>query len=230
MTLPQVVSVVTQKGGAGKSTIALSLGCHWYLKHQHPVGFIDADPQESLVQAVAGGPLETLLKGKECREGAILDAIAQHREDCHPLIIDTKGDVNGTTLEAVQMSDLVLVPFVPSRYDWNSSLVTLRHCLTLAERRASNPLRTPLRTLVILSQAKHGTKQVRQYRADLETEGFAVADTEIHHRVAYSEALEFGVAPTLFEPRGEAAREIAELADEIEALFTEKKTRLRKAV
>ena len=73
MTLPQVVSVVTQKGGAGKSTMALSLGCHWYLKHQHPVGFIDADPQESLAQAVAGGPLEGLLKGKECREGAILD-------------------------------------------------------------------------------------------------------------------------------------------------------------
>src|SRR5215207_8501233 len=122
MTLPQVVSVVTQKGGAGKSTMALSLGCHWYMKHQHPVGFIDADPQESLVQAVTGGPLEKLLKAVE------------HREDCHPLLIDTKGDVNGTTLEAVQMSDLVLVPFVPSRYDWNSSLVTLRHCLALAER------------------------------------------------------------------------------------------------
>ena len=176
MTLPQVVSVVTQKGGAGKSTMALSLGCHWYLKHQHPVGFIDADPQESLAQAVAGGPLEGLLKAKECREGAILDTIAQHREDCRPLLVDTKGDVNGTTLEAVQMSDLVLVPFVPSRYDWNSSLVTLRHCLALAERRAKNPSRAPLRTLVVLSQAKHGTKQARQYRSDLETEGFAVAD------------------------------------------------------
>ena len=57
----------------------------------------------------------------------------------------------------------------------------------------------------------------------------AVADTEIHHRVAYSEALEYGVAPTIFEPRGEAAREIAELAGEIEALFTEKKPRVRKA-
>jgi chromosome partitioning protein len=230
MSLPHVVSVVTQKGGAGKSTMALSLGCHWYMKHQHPVGFIDADPQESLAQAVTGGPLEKLLKAVECREGAILDAIAQHREDCLPLLIDTKGDVNGTTLEAVQMSDLVLVPFVPSRYDWNSSLVTLRHCLALAERRATNPVRPPLRILVVLSQTKHGTKQARQYRADLEAEGFQVAETELHHRVAYSEALEFGVAPTLFEPRGDAAKEIAELADEIEALATAKKARLKEAV
>ncbi len=230
MALPHVVSVVTQKGGAGKSTMALSLGCHWYLKHQHPVGFIDADPQESLAQAVDGGPLETLLKAKECREGAILDAIAQHRENCRPLLIDTKGDVNGTTLEAVQMSDLVLVPFVPSRYDWNSSLVTLRHCLALAEKRAKNPARPPLRTLVVLSQAKHGTKQVRQYRTDLAAEGFQVAETEIHHRVAYSEALEYGVAPTLFEPRGEAAREIAELAGEIEVLISAPQARLREVV
>jgi chromosome partitioning protein len=230
MALPHVVSVVTQKGGAGKSTMALSLGCHWYLKHQHPVGFIDADPQESLAQAVGGGPLETLLKAKECREGAILDAIAQHRENCRPLLIDTKGDVNGTTLEAVQMSDLVLVPFVPSRYDWNSSLVTLRHCLALAEKRAKNPARPPLRTLVVLSQAKHGTKQVRQYRTDLAAEGFQVAETEIHHRVAYSEALEYGVAPTLFEPRGEAAREIAELAGEIEVLISAPQARLREVV
>ena len=75
-----------------------------------------------------------------------------------------------------------------------------------------------------------GSKQARQYRADLEAEGFLVAETELHHRVAYSEALEFGVAPTLFEPRGDAAKEIAELADEIEALATAKKARLKEAV
>ena len=59
----------------------------------------------------------------------------------------------------------------------------------------------------------------RHIRAELTEAGFPLLENELVNRIAYGEAALFGATPSLHEPRGAAAREIAALADEIDALM-----------
>jgi chromosome partitioning protein len=47
--MTKVIAVTQQKGGAGKTTVAVHLGMAWALAGQR-VHFIDVDPQQSLSQ------------------------------------------------------------------------------------------------------------------------------------------------------------------------------------
>jgi chromosome partitioning protein len=59
----------------------------------------------------------------------------------------------------------------------------------------------------------------RHIRSELTEAGFPLLESELVNRIVYGEAALFGATPSMTEPRGAAAREIAALADEIEALL-----------
>src|SRR3954452_9520753 len=116
-----VLTVATPKGGTGKSTLARCLAAHWFALG-HKSALIDADPQQTLASAFnPQGPLGAVPVVSEPEE-RIFAVIEELRERYRPVIVDTAGFRNRTTINALVATDLALIPLKPSREDVDGAL------------------------------------------------------------------------------------------------------------
>src|SRR3954452_24522814 len=109
----KIISIVCQKGGAGKTTIATNLAV-LAEGAGHPTVLLDLDPQA------------TAAKWGDKREGRPPDAVAAQagrlgrlleearRQGAVVAIIDNAPQADTAALEVVKVADLVLVPCQPS--------------------------------------------------------------------------------------------------------------------
>ena len=208
-----VLAVATLKGGSDKSTVASCLAVHWRQAGYHPV-LIDADPQRSLVRLGARERGLGGVPGHETSEtGADIAATAQRLARKHsPVIVDTAGFRAASTLAALAAANLVLVPVKPSPLDVDVMLDTARALFHAADGKAP-------RFYCLLTQTTRDSVIARHIRNELREAGFPLLQSELINRVGYGEAALFGATPSLMDPRGTAAAEIAALATEIEELL-----------
>lgn len=206
-----IITVATMKGGSGKSTVASCLAVYWHLAGRRPT-LIDADPQHSIMR-IAGR--ERALGGVAVvgETGPDASETAQRVSQSGGLvIIDTPGFRSKTTLECVGAADFVLVPLKASPFDVDRMLDTLS---LLTDR--DDGRRPPFRCL--LTQTTRDSVIARHIRSELAEAGVPVLRSEMTNRVTYPEATLWGGTPTLTERKGVAAREIATIADEIDAVL-----------
>lgn len=208
-----IIAVATLKGGSGKSTLASCLAAHWRLAGGRPA-LIDADPQRSLVrlarreQALADVPVIENSRGT---------VVATAREEAFrhgPVIVDTAGFRTAATLAAMTVADLVIVPVKPSPLDVDVMLDTADALFSGQEGRR-------LKFRCVLTQTTRDSVIARHIRSELAGAGFPLFESELVNRIAYGEAALFGATPSMTEPRGAAAREIAALAEEVERALNE---------
>lgn len=211
-----IVTVATLKGGSGKSTLASCLAVHWRLAGRDPA-LVDADPQRSLVRlagrprALAGVPVI------EDTEPTVVDTARKLARSHQPVVIDTAGFRAPATLAALAEASLVVVPVKASPLDVDVMIDTAR---TLFASGDGVP-----RFRCVLTQTTRDSVIARHIRAELAEAGFPLFESELVNRIAYGESALFGATPSLTEPRGAAAREIAGLAGEIDALLARAKER-----
>jgi len=205
-----IITVATMKGGSGKSTLASCLAVHWHLTGRRPT-LIDADPQRSIMRLAAR---ERALGGVSLIEDATEEAskTARRLAGTGPVIIDTPGFRSKTTLECLAAADFVLVPVKPSPFDVDRMLDTLSILTDRPDGR-----RPVFRCL--LTQTTRDSVIARHIRAELAEAGLPVLAAEMANRVAYPEATLWGATPSLISWKGPAAREIAAIADELDAVL-----------
>jgi chromosome partitioning protein len=206
----QIITVATMKGGSGKSTVASCLAIHWQLTDRNPA-VIDADPQRSIARLAAR---ERALGGVEVIEDSSVDAWRTARKIAstgRQVVIDTAGFRSQATLACIAAADFLLVPVKASPLDFVGLLFTL---ISLID--GSGAPRPLYRCL--LTQTTRDSVIAKHVRAELTEAGFPVLNTEMNNRVIYAEAALWGATPTLIEPSGAAAREIAAIAAEIDDL------------
>lgn len=213
MSLPQVIVLATGKGGAGKSTLARALAAHW-LAARHKPAMVDADPQASIASFHdPDGPMKAITLAAdpevETVRQTILDLAAKHR----PVIVDTAGFRNQTTIMAAISADLVLIPLKPAAEDVREALAMYE----LVKELNGTPEREgrPIRALMVLTMTTPGTVIARHVRKELETGGFPLLAAEVIQRVAYPELSMRGLSPSIVDPDSAAARDIAAVAAEI---------------
>lgn len=73
----------------------------------------------------------------------------------------------------------------------------------------------PIDVAMVLTMTTPGTVIARHVRKQLEGGGYPLLSAEIAQRVAYPELSMRGLSPSIVEPDGAAARDIAQLAAEI---------------
>ena len=204
-----IITVATMKGGSGKSTLASCLAVYWHLRGRHP-SLIDADPQRSIMRLAAR---ERALGGVSVVEDATDEAsqTARRLEAGNGLVIvDTPGFRSRTTLDCLAIADFLLIPVKPSPFDVDRMLDTVS---ILTDRSDG---RQPLFRCV-LTQTTRESVVAKHIRSELIAAGLPVLNNEMANRVAYPEAALWGATPSLISWKGPAAKEIAAIADEIDA-------------
>src|SRR6516162_5734933 len=205
-----IITVATMKGGSGKSTLASCLAVHWHLTGRRPT-LIDADPQRSIMRLAAR---ERGLGGVSVVEDATEDASKTARRLAAGglVIIDTPGFRSRTTLDCLAAADFLLVPVKPSPFDVDRMLDTL----SILTDRADG--RQPL-FRCILTQTTRESVIAKHIRTELAAAGLPVLHNEMINRVAYPEASLWGATPSLISWKGQAAKEIAAIADEVDMVL-----------
>jgi chromosome partitioning protein len=207
----QTIVLATQKGGSGKTTLAIGLALA-AIQAGHTVRLIETDSQgtlsnwqsrrpyaEPIVEPIYGaGDFEQRLQWLD-RSGVTL------------AIIDTAGGVNAATTAAVRYADLCLIPARPSIADIEATASTLGMV-----RAWKRPFAFILNQTPIRGQRLNTAANALGEEAALDISG-VVATPFIAMRNDHQDALSAGLAVNEYAPGSKSAEEIRGLWQWVEA-------------
>ena len=203
-----VIALVGNKGGAGKTTLAVNLAAG--LARHDSVAVIDADPQGSALQwhaIAADEPAPPVYMA----EADLQRQAIQLLQDYHCVVIDCPPSVHAPQTGAVLgFGDLALIPVQPSPMDlWASVHIEQ----SIEEAHKLNPA---LRTLLVINQLEPRTTLSRLVRDALSEIAFPVAATAVRRRAIYRNSALQGKSVFDMGRRGaDAAAEIDQLIQEV---------------
>lgn len=195
----KIVAVIGQKGGPGKSTLAVHLAVSAQAAGL-PSAIIDTDPQGSAHRWFERREAEAPQVTRET-DGDRLPLLAERAKanGIALLIIDTPGKAEGMALAACERSDLIIVPSRPTQVDLET-LATCKRTVRIAERLD--------RTFVVLTQCPPASRRATETgRAAVQAFGLGLAPVCFHQRADFAYALGAGLTAPEYEPRGKAAEE-----------------------
>ncbi len=206
-----IVALLNQKGGVGKTTLALHLAGEW-ARTGRRVTLIDADPQGSALdwsqqRAREGHPRLFGVVGV-ARDTLHREAPELARDVDH-IVIDGPPRVAGLMRSALLATDLVLIPVQPSPFDGWASAEMLA---LLTEARIYRP---DLAARFVLNRCGARTVIARETAETLADHDPPLLATTIGQRVVFADAAQSGRLASEIDADGPAAREIAVLAAEI---------------
>lgn len=208
----QVVAVLNQKGGAGKTTIATHLARAWQIAGKD-VLLVDSDPQGSARDWAAVREDQPVPVVGIDRPTIDRDLKSIARKDV--VVIDGAPQVTELAVSAIKAASFILIPVQPSPYDiWATAdlveLVKARVEITDGKLKAA----------FVVSRAIKNTKIGTEVTDALLGYGLPVLDSRVVQRVSYPGTAASGSTVLDQEPEGDAAREIRHLMKEIDGILS----------
>lgn len=194
----KVVTVLAQKGGAGKTTLTL----HWAVEAQRQgmgkVAVIDMDTQGSASSWSKRRQSDTpiMLSANELTLGKAIKACEAEKVDL--VLIDTMPRVEKPIVEAAKAADLGIIPCGPSVVDIEAIGATIE----ILER-----VGTP--GSIVLNQGRPGSRINTQAVSVLCDYEMPVCPVTVMRRAALMDAFTDGRAVMEVEPGGKGAQEIS---------------------
>ena len=190
-----IIVVGNHKGGTSKSTLAVNLAVEYQHKGRKVI-ILETDPTVSTAsqwaadrENTAQEPITTVRKTG--RLGSTIDDLAAAYDI---VLIDTAGKDSTELRSAAHRADLLLVPTSTTVADLDATRIFLSW---MDEARDMNPA---LKMLVVISKAptywhsnhvETATAALAEIPKEIE---FDLADTVIHHRNVYAQALSEGLS------------------------------------
>jgi chromosome partitioning protein len=203
-----VVSIAQQKGGAGKTTLAIQLGIAW-LTEGRRVAMLDIDPQASLFSwfnlrrrrlgDAASGLMVQGLSG--WRLGGELGRL---RRDFDLVLVDTPPHAETDARSALRAADVALVPCQPNALDLWASKATLDLAAAVGTE-----------ALMVLNRVPARSRAAEAVRAEIAAERWPVAVASLGNRQAFAASIAAGQGVAESAPGSAAGQEIKALAAEV---------------
>ena len=207
-----IISFVNQKGGVGKTTSAINLASSLVRKNYKLV-LVDTDPQGSATtwHSIEDNQAFEILDYPDELTHAEIETLATAYDY---VIIDAPPAVDGRVETVLKASDMVILPVTPSSLD-------LWSCKETLDKMAPNS-ETPLngKVRLLINRKIPGTRVGREARQALDKFDAPVFETELCQRVAYIDAMKYGVSVMQFAPGSKAAEEIEQWSQEVVALLS----------
>lgn len=192
----KTVAFMTQKGGSGKTTLAVHLAVA-AVESGESVALIDTDFQKS-AQTWGGNRENEVPVIVSAEAGRVSDVMKAARHDAITFcVIDTAPHAAPEATIIARIVDLVIVPCRPTAFD-----------LAAVSKTVDILRANKVAAVFVLSACPSRSSDTVEARAILESFGFPVAPVEITDRRAFARAVATGRAVTEFETNGKAAEEI----------------------
>ena len=193
------IAIISQKGGAGKTTIGLNLAARAEALGRSAV-VVDLDPQASATSwsdhRIEKAPV--VVSAQAARLGEVLGAATDHGADL--AVVDTAPHSEAAALAAARAAALVVIPCRPAVFD-------LRAVASSAD--ISGFAETP--AIAVLNAVPPRGPLADQAEEAIRGYGLDVAPVRIGHRVAFVHSATAGQTAGEYEPGGTAALEIEAL-------------------
>jgi chromosome partitioning protein len=199
MMAMDILTIASQKGGTGKSTLTAHLAVEAERRGAGPVAVVDTDPQGSLSawwnQRAAETPLFAAVEVVRLAE----HMAALERERVNLVVIATPPALLDTIGAAIGVADMILIPARPSPHDLRAVGVVVE----MAEA-AGKPFgfvvngatpRTTIAVQAVQALAQHGP----------------VAPVILHQRIDFAGTMVDGRTVGEINPQSRSAQEITEL-------------------
>jgi len=220
-----IYAMCGQKGGIGRTTIAVSLAAHW-LEKGRKVLLVDSDPQRTASTWVEIAVEHNRPAPTSVYMGATLwkpDQLPKIAPQFDIVIIDTPPRLGDVQRAALMIADVALLPCGPSAHD----------CWAMAESveliNQARIVRPEIGAAIVLTRKVARTVVGREAREVLAESGLPVLGIELGYRIDYQEASAAGAGVTTHAPTSFAASELRQLAAELELLARGRKVRATRA-
>ena len=204
----QVISLLNQKGGVGKTTLATNIAASLAQSGQR-VLLIDADPQGSALDWSAARKEPSLFSVVGLPKETIHREIAKLGDGYDWVVIDGPPRVYPVAKSAIAASDIVVIPVQPSPYDvWAAKeIVDL-----ITEVRV---IKEDLKAVFAVNRKIVGTAIGRDVAQALADYPIPVLRSALSQRVGFAESAGAGMTVLETDPTGPAAKEVTALVAQI---------------
>lgn len=195
----KTIAVISRKGGAGKTTIALHLAVA-----AEGIGIgtaiFDLDPQASaaLWSDHRGDPIPAVVPAQAPRLAGLLQQAKSQAADL--VILDTPPHTDTTATDAAAFADIILIPCRPSALDLDAIGASIR---------LARATKTPC--YVVINAAPAQGVETSDAIAALTGAGVDVCPVVLCNRKAYMSRMHEGRTAQEIEPKGKAAQEVQSL-------------------
>lgn len=207
MAKGKTITIAQQKGGAGKTTLAVQLATA-FLAAGKKVATVDIDPQASLTQwfTVRSQNLrnKNLLLHTPVTGWRLQAEVDRLVREYDFVIIDSPPHTETDAKISIRIADLVLIPVQPSPVDIWATKPTL-------EIAAKEKVQVKL----ILNRVSKRSKLAKSMHDKLSEYGAEIATTQLGNRIKFAEAMVRGLGVVEMGKSSTAYQEVVDLANEV---------------
>ena len=206
--LSKVITICQQKGGTGKTTLAVHLALAFAKLHNLKIAIIDTDPQGSLgkwfvVRTEKKVSNENLTFKTASLWGAQYESKTL-KKDHDIVIIDTPPKIESDARPSIEAADLVLIPMTPSHVDfWATEAI-----IDIAKKANK-------KIFIQINRANQRSKLVKKTHEYINSINVKSTNTLIGHRQIYASSMGEGKTAVEKQRKSNAVEEIKKLSEQI---------------
>jgi len=206
--LSKVITIAQQKGGTGKTTLAVHLALAFIKYHNLKIAIIDTDPQGSLGKWFMIRTEKNISnKNLTFKTASLWGAQYESKllkKDHDIIIIDTPPKIESDARPAIEAADLVLIPVAPSHVDfWATEAI-----IDIAKK-------AKRKILIQINRANHRSKLISQTLEYINSLKVKATDTLIGHRQIFVSSMGIGKTAVEKQRSGKAIEEIKDISNQI---------------